>query len=156
MNSKRFRVWLYNDDYRSGRYFTPEDNYIDKAQTTSLVLNLAGDVVCAIHKKEPYTAVLIWARVGNSGITVNQSTLVHDSQGVEIFEDDVVIHEGIKYFVLDPDTLRTLDQKTLLPIPRGIDLTVVGKISPMGKLFYEEDEVAPPDDFYFLEDYETI
>jgi hypothetical protein len=76
MNSKRFRVWLYNDNYRLGRYFTPEDNYIDKAQTTSLVLNLAG----------------------NAEITVNQSTLVHDSQDIEIFEDDVVIFDGVKYF----------------------------------------------------------
>ena len=93
MNNKRFRVWLRNDDYPLGRFFTPEDNYIDKAQTTSLVLNLAGDVVCTIYKNEPYTATLIWARIGNSGITVNQSTLVFDSQGVEIFEDDVVLFE---------------------------------------------------------------
>jgi len=153
MNNKRFRVWLYNDDYRLGRYFTPEDNYIDKNKTTSLVLNLAGDVVCAIHKKEPYIASLIWARIGNSGITVNQSTLVYDSKGVEIFEDDVVLLNEVKYFVLDTDTLRTLDQETVLPINDQFNLLVVGKISPMGKEFYEARDIAPPDDFYFLEDY---
>jgi hypothetical protein len=153
VNNKRFRVWLYNDDYRLGRYFTPEDNYIDDAQTTSLVLNLAGDVVCVIHKKEPREASLIWARIGNSGITVNQSTLVHDSQGVEIFEDDVVLYDSVKYFVLDPDTLRILNQETVLPIPAEGDLTVIGKISPMAKDFYEGREVAPPVDFYFIEDF---
>lgn len=158
MNNKRFRVWLRNDDYPLGRFFTPEDNYIDKAQTTSLALNLAGDVVCAIRKKEPYTAALIWARIGNSGITVNQSTLIHDSQGVEIFEDDVILLDNIVWFVLDPYTLKTLDQEVWVEMCGEGEATVIGKLAQEERLFYQEKNIAPPDDFCFLEDYanETI
>jgi len=150
INKQRFRVWLYNDAYPLGRYFTPEDNNI--GDNTSLVMNLSGDVVAVQYLKPP-NANLGWARIGSNGITVNQSTGTIDSQGTEIFEDDVVEFDDGIYFVLNPYTLTPLRRSRTIAMCADGECRIIGKIAPIERSFYKELNSQPPADFYFLEDY---